>query len=144
MPRFVFALLSSSVCFAAAADEEWLRLAPDGGTIMVLTHIDLRPDGALDALQRSNPKHFGEIRRVLVRMRAAPSAGPEHWFPTHVRAKDIEFSELTLKPAFPPRKLMRFTLDNVRYTVDAPLIPRTPWSPPGPAKLYQMNQRSLH
>ena len=141
MPRLVFAALASSLCFAAAA-EEWLRLAPDGETIVVLKHCDLRPDGALAGLQRSNPRHFGQIRRVMVRMREAPTAGPEHWFPKHVQARDLEFSELRMQPAFPPRRLMRFTLENVRYTVDVPMIPRTPWSTPG--RFLQMNGRSTH
>ena len=69
-------------------------------------------------------------------------AGPEHWFPKHVKARDLEFSELLIQPAFPPRRLMRFTLDDVRYTVDAAMIPRTPWSGPGP--LFKMNERSMH
>jgi hypothetical protein len=135
MSRFVSAWLASSFCFAAAAaeGEEWLRLAPDAETIVVQKRVDLRSDGALEALQRSNPRHFGQVRRVLVRMREAPTAGPEHWFPKHVQAKDLEFSELWMQPAFPPRRLMRFTLDDVRYTVEVPLIPPTPW-----------NKRSTH
>jgi len=136
MSRLVFALLSSSFCLAAAAVEEWLRLAPDGETIVVEKRVDLRDDGALDELRRSNPEHFAHIRRVLVRMRTAPLAGPGHWFPAHVGAKDIEFSEL--RTSFPPRDLMRFTLDEVRYTVDVPVIPRSPWTPPRPGKIYQM------
>ena len=120
---------------AAKEAEGWMRLAPDGSvrTEPARTHVDLRPDGALEALQRVNPNHFRQVRHVLVRMRQAPSAGPERWFPIHIRVRDIEFSELSMRPVFPPRHLLRFTLDDVRYTVETPRVypgsrPRSPRS----------------
>lgn len=135
----VAALLAACAGMPALA-QEWTRLP--GRYEPVRLHVDLRDEGALEALQRSNPGHFGQIRRVLVRMRQAPSAGPQHWFPKHVRATDLEFSELSMKPAYPPRQRMRFTLDNVRYTLDVPVVVESPWSLPRAPRSYRM--QSLH
>lgn len=142
----VAALLAASASLSASA-EEWIRLPgphPVPQREHLQGHIDLRVRGALEGLQSSNPRHFGQIRRILVRMREAPSAGPGHWFPKHVRVKDIEFSELVLNPAFPPSKLLRFTLDEQRYTLDVPLMQLTPWCSPCPPRVYPMRERSLH
>jgi hypothetical protein len=79
--------------------------------------IDLRDSGALEQLQQSNPAHFAKIQQILAGLRAQPARVEAGWLQTHFKARDVALSHLLLRTSYPPKQLLQFTLDNVRYTL---------------------------
>ena len=77
--------------------------------------VDLREPGALHALQESNPAHFEKIHRALVALDERPERAEGGWLQTNIDARDVDLSELLLKTSYPPKQLLRFTLEDTRY-----------------------------
>lgn len=79
--------------------------------------VDLRDAAALADLQRTRPAHYATIRRILADLEQQPVRAEGDWLQTNFAARDVELSRLLLKTSDPPRQLLRFTLDDTRYTL---------------------------
>jgi hypothetical protein len=79
--------------------------------------VDLRDPAALAELQRTRPAHFATIRQILAALQEQPQRAEGDWLQTTFDARDVDLSRLLLKTSHPPRQLLRFTLDDTRYTL---------------------------
>jgi hypothetical protein len=85
---------------------------------MAADAVDLRDAAALENLRHSNPAHFARIQRILKELAEKPERVEGDWLQTNSDARDVELSRLVLKTSYPPRQLLRFSLDDTRYTLD--------------------------
>lgn len=79
--------------------------------------VDLRNPQALTQLERANPAHFDQIRRMLETLREQPDLVEGDWLEVAFDARDVDLSRYLIKTSHPPKQLLRFTLDDVRYTM---------------------------
>lgn len=79
--------------------------------------IDLRSPHALEQLERTNPEHFDKIRRMLETLREQPDLAEGDWLEVAFDARDVDLSRYLIKTSHPPKQLLKFTLDDVRYTM---------------------------
>ena len=104
--RTVFALLLAALAVCAyAADDAPLRT------------VDLRDPAALELLRQANPAHYEKIQRVVVGLREAPELAEGDWLEVSFDARDVDLSRYLIKTSYPPKQLLRFTLDDVRYVI---------------------------
>jgi hypothetical protein len=88
------------------------------GPSMAADAVDLREAAALENLRHSNPAHFAMIQGILKDLAEKPERVEGDWLQTNFDARDVELSGLVLKTSYPPRQLLRFNLDDTRYTLD--------------------------
>lgn len=79
--------------------------------------VDLRNPQALTQLERTNPAHFDQIRRMLETLREQPDLAEGDWLEVAFDARDVDLSRYLINTSHPPKQLLRFTLDDVRYTM---------------------------
>jgi hypothetical protein len=79
--------------------------------------VDLRDPAALAELQRTRPAHFATIRQILAALQEQPQRAEGDWLQATFDARDVDLSRLLLKTSHPPRQLLRFTLEDTRYTL---------------------------
>jgi hypothetical protein len=79
--------------------------------------IDLRAPHALEQLQQSNPAHFEKIQQVLAGLREQPRRAEGDWLQVNFDARDVDLSRHLIRTSNPPKQLLRFTLDDVRYVM---------------------------
>ena len=77
--------------------------------------VDLREPGALQALQASNPAHFEKISRALAALEERPERAEGDWLEINIDAREVDLSKLLFKTSYPPKQLLRFSLDDTRY-----------------------------
>ena len=77
--------------------------------------IDLRVAAALAQLKETNPAHFEKIQQILTGLEEEPQRAEGDWLQVHFNASDVDLSRYLLKTSNPPRQLLQFTLDDVRY-----------------------------
>jgi hypothetical protein len=106
LSRFLAALLALAIGTGALA----------GPAETPLT-VDLRDPAALVQLERSNPEHYRKIRQILAGLLEQPDRAESDWLQTTFGASDVEVSRYLLKTSYPPKQMLRFQLDNVRYTM---------------------------
>lgn len=82
-----------------------------------LRTVDLRDPGALERLRTTNPHHFAQIRRVLAGLSETPELAEGDWLEVNFDARDVDLSRYVIKTSDPPKQLLRFTLDDVRYVM---------------------------
>jgi hypothetical protein len=82
-----------------------------------IRYVDLRADGALQQLRRSNPAHYSKVQQIVEHTSEFPLAWPAHWLPASLEARDVLFSGGMLLASYPPKQVLSFTLDDVRYTL---------------------------
>jgi hypothetical protein len=106
MVRLVFI----AVFLAASAH----AIAGDSGS---LPAVDLRAPGALEQLRQTNPAHFEKLQRVLAGLLEQPARVEGDWLQVSFDARDVDLSRYVIKTSNPPKQLLQFTLDDVRYTM---------------------------
>jgi hypothetical protein len=79
--------------------------------------VDLRDAAALQQLRQTNPAHFASVRRILDGLAQDPRRAEGDWLEANFDASDVELSRMLMKTSYPPRQLLRFTLDDTRYTL---------------------------
>jgi len=79
--------------------------------------IDLRAPHALEKLQKANPAHFEKIQRVLDGLHEEPKRAEGDWLQVNFNARDVDLSRHLIRTSNPPKQLLRFTLDDARYTM---------------------------
>lgn len=79
--------------------------------------VDLRDSAALQRLAQDNPAHYATIQHIVAGLAGHPERLESDWLQTSFDARDVELSRLVLKTSDPPRQLLRFTLDDTRYTL---------------------------
>ena len=77
--------------------------------------VDLRTPHALEQLQRANPAHFEKIQQVLTGLQDEPRRAESDWLQVSFNARDVDLSRHLIRTSNPPKQLLRFTLDDVRY-----------------------------
>jgi hypothetical protein len=82
-----------------------------------LRTVDLRDAAAFAALQQTHPVHYATIRQIVAALQEQPQRAEGDWLQATFDARDVELSRLLLKTSYPPRQLLRFTLDDTRYTL---------------------------
>ena len=79
--------------------------------------VDLRAPHALERLQKENPAHFEKIEGLLAGLADEPKRAEGEWLQVTFGARDVDLSRRLIKTSNPPKQLLRFTLDDVRYTM---------------------------
>jgi hypothetical protein len=79
--------------------------------------IDLRTPRALEDLKRENPAHFEKIRQILAGLEEKPERAEGDWLQATFDAHDVDLSRMIIKTSYPPKQLLTFRLDQVRYTL---------------------------
>lgn len=77
--------------------------------------VDLRDAHALEQLQQENPAHFAKIRQMLAGLQEQPKRAEGDWLQVTFDARDVDLSRYMIKTSNPPKQLLEFTLDDVRY-----------------------------
>lgn len=77
--------------------------------------VDLRDQRALEQLKASNPAHFESIRRIMAAVLERPEQVTESWLRTNFNAKHFSLQRGVLRTSDPPKQLLQFTLEDVRY-----------------------------
>jgi len=103
MRRFATVILALLVSIPAMADET--------------TFIDLRTPQALENLKRQNPAHFEKIRQILAGLEEKPERAEGDWLQATFDAHDIDLTRMIVKTSYPPKQLLSFRLEQVRYTL---------------------------
>lgn len=106
VPRTVIALLLAALAVCAYARDD----AP-------LRTVDLRNPAALELLREANPAHYEKIQRVVAGLREAPELAEGDWLEVSFDARDVDLSRYLMKTSYPPKQLLSFTLDDVRYVM---------------------------
>ena len=81
------------------------------------TSVDLRAPQALGRLQKDNPAHFRKIQELLAGLADEPKLAEGEWLQVTFGVRDVDLSKHLLRTSNPPKQLLRFTLDDVRYTM---------------------------
>ena len=76
--------------------------------------VDLNEDGALEALQRSNPVHYDKVRKILDGALRQRDAQVPRWIQTNFDGRDISYGPIVLT-SHPPKRRLSFALDATRY-----------------------------
>jgi hypothetical protein len=79
--------------------------------------VDLRTPHALENLKRENPAHFEKIRQILAGLEEKPDRVEGDWLQATFDAKDVDLSRMIVKTSYPPKQLLSFQLEQVRYTL---------------------------
>jgi hypothetical protein len=79
--------------------------------------VDLRAPQALENLKRDNPAHFAKIRQILAGLEEKPERVEGDWLRATFDAQDVDLSRMVVKTSYPPKQLLNFRLDQVRYTL---------------------------
>ncbi|HEX6398248.1 MAG TPA: hypothetical protein VFZ95_12555 [Steroidobacteraceae bacterium] len=81
------------------------------------TAIDLRTPQALEHLKRDNPAHYEKIRQILAGLEEKPERVEADWLQANFAAQDVDLARMIVKTSNPPKQLLSFRLDQVRYTL---------------------------
>lgn len=79
--------------------------------------IDLRNIDALEQVKKSNPAHFEKIEQILAGLLEQPKRVEADWLRTNFNAHNVQLHRGLIKTSYPPKQLLRFMLDDVRYTM---------------------------
>lgn len=79
--------------------------------------VDLRAPHALEQLQRTDPARYRRLQEILVGLRERPERAEGDWLQVNFDASDVELSRYLFRTSDPPKQLLRFTLDDVRFVV---------------------------
>jgi hypothetical protein len=99
---------------AVALTASGTALAIDGAAPRT---VDLREPQALEQLQQANPAHFAKIQQVLAGLQEQPQRAEGDWLRVTFDARDVDLSRYVIWTSNPPKQLLRFTLDDVRYVM---------------------------
>src|SRR5216684_5221892 len=80
-----------------------------------LRTVDLNTPGALDALERENPRHYERVREIMSDVQYQPDSKVPRWMQARFDARDVLYQPLLLLTSLPPKRRLAFTIDNVRY-----------------------------
>ena len=81
------------------------------------TAVDLRTPQALENLKRDNPAHFEKIRQILAGLEEKPERVEGDWLQATFDAHEVDLSRMIVKTSYPPKQLLSFRLEQVRYTL---------------------------
>ncbi len=81
------------------------------------TFVDLRAPQALENLKRDNPAHFEKLRQILAGLEEKPERVESDWLQATFNAQDVDLSRMIVKTSYPPKQLLSFQLEQVRYTM---------------------------
>ena len=81
------------------------------------TFVDLRSAQALENLKRDNPAHFEKVRQILAGLEEKPERAEGDWLQATFKAQDVDLSRMLIKTSYPPKQLLSFRLEQVRYTL---------------------------
>jgi hypothetical protein len=79
--------------------------------------VDLRTPQALENLKRDNPAHFEKVRQILAGLEEKPERVEGDWLQATFDAQDVDLSRMIVKTSYPPKQLLSFQLEQVRYTM---------------------------
>ncbi len=79
--------------------------------------VDLRSSEALAQLQAENPAHFAKIRQILAGLQEQPQRVEGDWLQVNFDASAVNLQRDLIKTSYPPKQLLTFRLDEVRYTL---------------------------
>ena len=79
--------------------------------------IDLRTPHALAILKRDNPAHYEKIRQILAGLEEKPERVEADWLQATFDARDVDLTRMIVKTSYPPKQVLNFRLDQVRYTM---------------------------
>ena len=81
------------------------------------SYVDLRVPHAMEELQRTNPAHYAKIQKVLAGIEEQPNRVEGDWLQVNFDAHDVSLQSMLVKTSNPPKQLLSFRLDEVRYTM---------------------------
>lgn len=83
----------------------------------VSTTIDLRTPEAFENLKRGNPAHFEKIRQILLALEEEPNRVEGDWLQVNHDAREVALMRAVIKTSNPPKQILSFRLESVRYTM---------------------------
>ena len=84
------------------------------GDVAPRQSVDLDKPGALEALQRSNPRHFETVRQIMSGVAQQADADVPGWMLTNFNARAVRYAPNEV--SYPKRHLW-FVLDDTLYSV---------------------------
>src|SRR4051812_29246294 len=81
------------------------------------TVVDLRAPHALENLKRDNPAHFEKIRQILGGPEEKPERVEGFCLKPPFNPQEVDLPRMTVKTTSPPKQLLSFRLEQVRYTL---------------------------
>jgi hypothetical protein len=79
--------------------------------------VDLRAPHALEQLQRTDPARYRKLQEILVGLRESPERAEGDWLQANFNVTDVDLSRYLFRTSDPPKQLLRFRLDDVRFVV---------------------------
>jgi hypothetical protein len=79
--------------------------------------VDLRTPQAFENLKRNNPAHFEKVRQILAALDENPERVEGDWLQTNFDAHDVGLTRMVIKTSYPPKQVLSFRLEQVRYTL---------------------------
>ena len=76
--------------------------------------VDLDAPGVLEALEQTNPAHYGIVRTILAEVFLRPDIEVPRWLRASFNAQGVDYRPIVLT-SHPPKRRLSFTLDDTRY-----------------------------
>ena len=77
--------------------------------------VDLNDSAAVEQLKQTRPAHYAKIEQILRGLQEQPQRAEGDWLQATFHATNVDLSRFMLKTSYPPKQLLQFTLDDVRY-----------------------------
>jgi hypothetical protein len=106
MLRIAIAMAALAACTCSHADQ-----------VAVSHHVDLRDGRALAQLERTNPRHYAQIQRIIAGLLDDPKRAESGWLETSFDARDVDLEKPQFLTSYPPKQLLAFTVEDTRYTL---------------------------
>lgn len=103
-----------SMLVAAAVLVSLWSVVAAAGDVAPRQFVDLDKPGALEALQRSNPRHFEKVRQIMSGVAQQADADVSGWMLANFNARAVRYAPNAV--SYPKRHLW-FVLDDTRYSV---------------------------
>jgi hypothetical protein len=84
------------------------------GDVAPRQFVDLDKPGALEALQRSNPRHFEKVHQIMSGVAQQADVDVPGWLLTNFNAQGVRYAPNEV--SYPKRHLW-FVIDDTRYSV---------------------------
>ena len=78
--------------------------------------VDLDNPRNLEAVERDRPAHYAKIQQILADAPRQPTGDVPKWMHAQFDAQDVLYTDLMMT-SLPPKKLLRFSLDQSSYVM---------------------------
>lgn len=104
MRKIIIAAIASVIALAHAGESSAPR------------SVDLNLAGRFDSLATENPAHYLKIQQILSGIQGQPVEAVPKWLNVQFDADQVSYT-LTLMTSLPPKRYLKFVLDQTQYVV---------------------------